>query len=387
MKLLCLCLTIGAAAAAAHPLQSPSGPESRSRLASGIWIDRDQVSARLTDRLASRRLNASLQQACTRPTLVDQDDEANLCVLGKALVFAGTGLVSARREVLEALEILLEGLTYNGRALALGRKLAAYVIAADLVDLKMVDPVFDRRFRATIRALLTAPTVDGPAHLTECHERRPNNWGTHCGASRAAVAAYLGDADELARVAQVFKGYLGDRSAYAGFTYGSDLSWQCDPAAPVGINPSACAKKGHSIDGVLPDDQRRGGRFTWPPPKENYVYEALQGALVQAVILHRAGYDAFTWQDQALLRAFQWLHVQARFPPEGDDTWLAHLVNYYYGTAFPARVPSRPGKNIGWTDWTHFSRPPALDAASSPQRQQQGGCNRAAGQRCFKEIP
>ena len=29
-------------------------------------------------------------------------------------------------------------------------------------------------------------------NLVECHEKRPNNWGNHCGASRAAVAAYLG---------------------------------------------------------------------------------------------------------------------------------------------------------------------------------------------------
>ena len=43
-------------------------------------------------------------------------------------------------------------------------------------------------------------------------------------------------------------------------------------------------------DGVLPDDQRRSGGFVWPPTKENYVWEALQGAIAQAVILHRAGF-------------------------------------------------------------------------------------------------
>jgi hypothetical protein len=83
------------------------------------------------------------------------------------------------------------------------------------------------------------------------------------------------------------------------------------------------------------------------------VYEALQGALVQAVILQRAGYDPFNWQNRAILRAFQWLDREANFPATGDDTWQPHIVNHYYRTHFPAPIPSRPGKGMGWTDWTH----------------------------------
>ena len=112
---------------------------------------------------------------------------------------------------------------------------------------------------------------------------------------------------------------------------------------------------GFSVDGVLPDDQRRGGAFTWPPPKENYVYGALQGALAAANILHRAGYDTWNWQDKALLRAYLWLHNEANFPPEGDDTWQLPLVDSVYGTDFWDGSPIRHGKNMGWTDWTHAS--------------------------------
>jgi hypothetical protein len=104
---------------------------------------------------------------------------------------------------------------------------------------------------------------------------------------------------------------------------------------------------------VLPDDQRRAGSFSWPPPKENYVYEALQGAVAQAVLLERAGHDPWSWGERALLRAFVWLHEEADYPAEGDDTWLPHLVNDAYGTHFPAPVPSRPGKGMGFSDWTH----------------------------------
>lgn len=297
-------------------------------------------------------LKAAADRSCGTPNLADQDNPVNVCVMAKALVFARTGTASYRSDVITALRSISLSGTYVGRALALGRELAAYVIAADLVDLKTVEPTLDTQFRTKLRALRTAPTSGAADNLIDCHEKRPNNWGNHCGASRAAVAVYLGDKVDLERTAKVFKGFVGDRSSYAAFAYGL-LDWQCDPAQPVGINPADCQKQGHSIDGVIPDDQRRGGSFVWPPPKENYVYESMQGALAQAWILSRAGYDVFEWEDRALLRVYQWLHTQAQFPAEGDDTWQPHLVNRVYGTNFPAPLPSRSGKNVGWTDYTH----------------------------------
>ena len=102
----------------------------------------------------------------------------------------------------------------------------------------------------------------------------------------------------------------------------------------------------------MPDDQRRGGSFTWPPPKENYAWEALQGAVAQARMLELAGYPAFFWGNQALLRAVQWLHESANFPAEGDDTGTPWQINDVYGTSFPTETPARPGKNgLGFYDW------------------------------------
>jgi hypothetical protein len=71
------------------------------------------------------------------------------------------------------------------------------------------------------------------------------------------------------------------------------------------------------------------------------------------VILDRAGYDCWEWSDQALLRAVTWLHEECNYPAGGDDTWQPHVVNFFYGSDFPAPSPSSPGKNVGWTDWTH----------------------------------
>jgi len=318
----------------------------------GIWIGRSELAALPTSGTAWTNLKRAADASCGTPRLSDQEDPTNVCVMAKALVFARTGSTEHRAGVVSALRSIVNSGTYNGRALALGRELGAYVIAADLIGLSSFDSTLDRQFRSKIRSLLTTPTNDGPKNLIECHEQRPNNWGTHCGGARAAVAAYLGDSREMARVAQVFRGWVGDRSAYAGFKYG-DVSWQCNPSAPVGINPRGCTRNGRSLDGAIGDDQRRAGGFTWPPQKENYTWEALQGALMQAVILQRQGYPAFEWQDRALLRAVNWLTVQASFPAGGDDTWQPHLINRAYGTRLAAPTPSRPGKNIGWTDWTH----------------------------------
>ncbi len=336
----------------------------------GVWISPAELATLPLSGPGYLNIKEVAGRPCRAPDLANQDESANTCVLAKALMYARTREDSYYADVASALGAVVSMPPYSGRALSLARKLPTYVIAADIVDLKTRAPGLDAAFRSRIKDLLATPTTSGPASLTECHERRPNNWGTHCGAARAAVAAYLGDREELARVARVFKGWLGDRSSYAGFKYGSDLSWQCDPAVEVGINPKGCEKNGHSIDGVLPDDQRRGGSFAWPPVHENYVYEALQGAMVQAVILRRAGYDVFEWQDQALLRAFQWLYTQNGFPAQGDDVWMIPLVNYYYGTTFPCEGPLKPGKNMGWTDWTH-ARPPAVisekNRSASPQ--------------------
>ena len=336
----------------------------------GVWLSSAEIAALPASGAAWDAIVSEASQICGTPNLEDQEDMANVCVLAKALVFARTGQTSYRSSVASALDSIVNMGTYNGRALALGRELGTYAVAADLIDLKNYNPSLDSAFRAKLRELRTTYTNSGPSDLIDCHEDRPNNWGTHCGASRVAVARYLGDTADLQRAAQVFKGYLGDRSSYAGFRYG-ETSWQCSPGSPVGINPAGCTKSGHNIDGVLPDDQRRAGTFTWPPPKENYVWEGLQGALMQAVILHRAGYDVFNWEDKALYRALVWLHGQANFPAAGDDTWSPHIVNYFYAAAgFPAPIPTRPGKNMGYTDWTNKGKlstapPPVLTLSTS----------------------
>jgi hypothetical protein len=316
----------------------------RAAATKGIWISPAQVAALPARGQAWNALLAAANTPIGRPHLADQNDPTDVLTLAKALVGVRTGqrayLEQARANIMAAI-----GTERGGETLALGRNLAPYVIAADLVGLS---PAQDAEFRTWLRSTLTERLAGRTLRST--HEDRPNNWGTMAGASRAAVAAYLGDQAELARTAQVFKGWLGDRNAYAGFKYG-DLSWQADPLAPVGINPRGAIKEGHAIDGALPEEMRRGGTFQWPPLFTGYTWESLQGAVTQAEILHRAGYDAWQWQDRALLRAVQFLYGIG-WKPVGDDAWIPWLIDARYGTHYATDPRAAPGKVMGWTAWT-----------------------------------
>jgi hypothetical protein len=346
-------------AASATQSPSPAPGEGRAEVAPtwaeavqapylGIWIGREELAALPTCGMGWRNLKSAADHNPAAPRLRDQNDMNDVYVLAKALVYGRTGEDRYRQEVLANIQAAM-GTEEGGRTLALGRNLVAYVIAADLVNLP-ADADLDRQFRAWLVSLLDKELEDG-ASLRSIHEERPNNWGTHAGASRVAVAVYLGQTDELARAALVFRGWLGDRAAYAGFSYGR-LTWQAEPETPVAINPPGSSRDGYLIDGALPEEMRRGGAFQWPPKKTGYPWEALQGALVQAQILHRARYPAWEWQEQALLRAVRFLYAIG-WEAKGDDAWQPWLINYAYGSDFPAVTPARPGKNMGWTDWTH----------------------------------
>lgn len=327
------------------PAPRPSSVRSRGR---GLLVSSAEIGRLPMSGAAWVALKAKADSTLSTPNISNQDDNTDQLVLAKALVYARTGIPTYRSAVLGALKKAL-GTESDGRTLALGRNLPAYVISADLISLRTLDPAFDERsFRPWLRTLLSM-TLGGMT-LRQTHERRPNNWGTHAGAARAAIAAYLGDTDEMARTALVFRGYLGDRSAYAGFKYG-DLSWQCDPSRPVGINRTGCTRNGIDLDGALPEEMRRGGGLRWPPATTGYAWEGLQGAVLQAELLRVAGYDAWGWSDKALLRAVRFLYGRVRWAAEGDDTWQPWLIDRRYGTAYRGKPPARFGKNFGYTDW------------------------------------
>jgi len=319
--------------------------------ATGIWISPAELAQLPMAGPAWARLKAAADGPLGQAAIRDQDSDHDVKTLAVALVYARTGDARYRAKAAGAI-LAAVGTERGGRTLALGRNLPSYVIAADLIDLRSYDAARDAQFRAWL-SMVRRESLDGIT-LVRTHEQRPNNWGTHAGGARIAADLYLGDTVDLERAAAVFKGWLGDRTAYSGFTYG-DLSWQADPRAPVGVDPLGARKSGYLIDGALPDDMRRGCSFRMPPCHTGYPWGAMEGALIQAQLLSRAGYDSWAWSDYALLRAVRFLqeldHSYGGWWATGDDTWQPWLINRAYGTSFPA-VLDRPGKSMGWAAWT-----------------------------------
>jgi hypothetical protein len=331
-------------------------PRAQVQASSSVLIDRAAVRALPMSGTAWTNLKKYADGSAGTPDIADQDSNNDVRTLAEALVYVRTGTVSYRTRAIANIKGAV-GTEAGGRTLALARNLPSYVIAADLVDLRSVDSSFDANvFRPWLRALLTKTVSDGTT-LRKIHEQRPNNWGTHAGAARAAIAVYLGDATELARTATVFKGWLGDRSAYSGFKYGSDVSWQADTSRLVAINASGAAKTYNGtkidLDGSLPDEMRRGGSFRWAPSSTGYPWEALQGAVLQAEILSHNGYDAWHWSNDALARAARWLTNKAAWPATGDDRWQPWLIDARTDAKVARPSSTSPGKNFGFADWLY----------------------------------
>lgn len=329
------------------PTATPIVPTGGASNAGSMWISPAEIAKLPMSGTAWTNLKSAADGNLGSPNISDQDNGHDVLTMASALVYARTGNSAYRAKAASAIMSAI-GTEKGGRVLAEARNLPGYVIAADLINLKAYDSGKDAQFRTWLMTVRGEQMTECD-NLILCQNRRPNNWGLMAAAARVSIDIYLNDKSDLDKAANVFKGWMGDRAAYSSFEWG-DLSWQCNSSTPVGVNP-ACTKNGHSLDGALPDDMRRGGSFTWPPGATNYPWEALQGAAVTAELLHRQGYDSYNWSNQALKRATQFV-FSINFKPT-DDAFVTWIINKAYGTTFSTVTPLPLGKNIGWTDWTH----------------------------------
>ncbi len=350
---------------------SPSADTAHSLRELGpIWIAPERLATLPMTGRPWEKLKRVADRDLGQPNLAGFTANGDVKTLAVGLVYARTGDEQYRRKAAVAIMSavgsehtgLLKGPGSQQGALAvsLARNLVSYVIAADLIRLSDYDPEMDRRFRTWIESLRHEEWPDRSLVLND--EKHANNHGRMAGAARAAIAVYLGDLEDLGRTAQVFKGLLGDAESYAGFRYRRDPSWHADPQRPLGVNPAGTMIDEFAVGGMLPEEMRRGCPFQVPPCPTHYPWEALQGIVVEAVILSNQGYDVWNWSDQAIFRAMKLLErLHTSYPDDlwwatGDDTWVPWVVNFFYGTSFPT-LPPKMGKNMGWTDWTHGSPP------------------------------
>jgi hypothetical protein len=347
--------TVAPAGGGTSPPAAPAAGRLPARRTGSVLVTPAEIAARPTAGPAWKALKAVADASLGGADLADEVSDHDVRTLAAALVATRTDSTTHREKATRGIEVAI-GTERGGRVLGLARNLVSYVVAADVLDLRRHDPALDERFRTWLDGVRTKTLSDWS--LVSRHETQANNWGTMSGASRVAADAYLGDTADLDRAADVFRGWLGDRRAHRGFEFDSDLSWQADPSRPVGVNAPGTALGGFSVDGALPDDMRRGCSFRLPPCPTEYAWEAMQGAVVQAHVLHNQGYDAWGWSDLALLRAARFLQrldaLYGGWWATGDDEWQPWLLNHVYGTSFPADAPAHPGKNLGWTDWLYL---------------------------------
>lgn len=334
---------------------------------------------------------------------IEVDSEAPSLVYGAALIWARThddlpagwkrSQVEGYRKTVRAKLADLIAIPFDTTASATrpARRIGAYVLAADLIDLPALDPELDAKFQRWLRVALYLNRSEGflPS-VWENAMRGVGNTGFAARFSAAAALVYLDDRDALDELwlswRRIFDNSIDHKFAWAtGDAHGS---WQDDPDATdtstwYGVLPRI-RRDDNEMSGIIPADIRRSSdssrtpedRFNYYDPDDfpggmysNYHHLSSHALLLAAEILHRAGYPARTFADEGPLRVAQMLH---RFSDEyGEEVYgrygwryfntnsgheqQVYLINSMYpGANFPdAGDGQRPTHLLGFHRFTH----------------------------------
>jgi hypothetical protein len=313
----------------------------------GIWTSAAELARIAASGPAWEAVQEGANQDCSRPDVSNQDDNTNAYVLAAAIVYARTGDIIYKDKVVAACEQLASGGQPEGTTLAWARETGAYALAADLVGYK------DLAFATWLLKMAEIYVATDDRTLRAMFELRPNNWGAHAFGSLCAIYFYIEDTTALHEVRDYWlKGLSGPNP---GYKYGSDLSWHANAGSLRLINPKGAIKNGMIVDGVIPDDLRRGGPFRNPPGYTEYPWEFLQGVIMAARVLERAGMPIWAAGDSAIYRAAHCLQIRFEknyggWAVTGDDEWMLPFLDEAYGTQWSGNQPRlwKHGKNTGW---------------------------------------
>lgn len=285
-------------------------------------------------------LKAAADASAGTPNLCDQDNRTHPKVtLAAALVYARTGSIAYRTKAINGIEAAYPTQTpgCHNAVLSLGRQLGAYVLAADYVGY---------RGSAWLSWLSAIRSKEIGGH-TRWHVLRftsgdsSNNWGTFALASITAADAYLGDSANLGRDWSIFKGY-GDNTWTFRHTSSYQAVWSCP--APYAINPASCTTS--NKEGAAVEDASR----TAYPTLGGYPAEAAQGYVVQAELLARAGYPAWTTGTAQVCRNAAWRGRLANINHSSADYYVTWVTNKRCGFSQATKAAGY-GRVFGFTDW------------------------------------
>lgn len=317
----------------------------------GVWSSPEELKTKPMSGDAWNAVKSAADSLSSSPypNLDNQDDNTNVQVLAAAIVYARSGEAAYKNKVISALE-KIEQFTPQGRTLAWARETGAYAMAADLIGYRTT--AFESKMRAMAE---TYKCSQLNKTLLEMYKQRPNNWGSMAFGSLTAIYRYLGDTARLQEVRDYYiQSIIGPNTSA---NYG-DLSWQCDTSSPRWINRAGCQKTCSgvtvNVDGIIPDDMRRGGSCSATPGSTGYPWEGLQGFVMASRILERAGMPITAVGDRAICRAASVLQ-DGRFgsgwKASGDDEWQLSFLDKLCGTSWSASYGTGKwgaGKNTGW---------------------------------------
>jgi len=280
-------------------------------------------------------------------------DESNKDVLANALAGARLNNAAYKAFARDKIAHMMAAPRNTGDVLGTLRHLQTYIISADIIDLASFDPALNGKFRTWLANEIRANYSGGGGggSVISIHNKKPNNFGTHAGATRIAAALYLGDAAELKAARDVWYGWATGDPAYTPQTRTwTGTSWQCDSSHPRGINATGCSRSGVSLDGVIPEDQERCGEFSQTPCATNYIQGATDGMTLSFWMLARQGENPWAWGDRAALRQMKWKYASGQAPYSGFR-WQIPVIEKAYGIDLAGNAPTATSTNFGFADW------------------------------------
>lgn len=338
------------------PTPEPGQPRDPST--DGLWLSREEI-MRLPASPDDRAFMAVLSAAESdwgAADLSSNNSKHDVLTYAGALIAVRLDDQKMRDKVVAAIESAMR--SKFKRALELSRGLQSYIIAADIIGYRTAE--FEQWIERAVTASIPDHSAPGDAGLYGTALYAPNNWGGHARASLAAAALYLGRRDWLNAVTKAHLEFIGVPVFDPCLVYTS-TNWHADPTFKAGVNRKGATISGINVSGVMPEDWRRAAGFQWPPMKSVYMWEGVQGFLVTAVLLDRAGMVPLSDGDHAVKRVFDALYGKGEAalnpepyvnPASGDDCWTVWVANRLLGTDYETSYGS-PGKGLGFAEWTH----------------------------------
>lgn len=335
-----------------------------------MWITKNEIMSLPMSGTAWSKIRSVAYGSWGTANLRNQDNAHAVNTLAGAFVYLRTEDVTLRRKVKNAIlaakrsfDQSSEWQTSNG-VLSSSRQIGAYVIAADLINLKEYDRPVDREFRNWLYYIRTknVGTHGRWKNISSTCENSAGNWNAFACATRIASSIYLNDKDDVDRSALIIRAFLGDRSSYPSDALGKDgyfqhtagykSSWSCNDSVWLAIN-EPCIKSEIDISGVIVEDASRGGECCIIQGDGNmYSWETLQGLFFSAELLYRTGnYNPYEWSGYALKRSLDFME-RSGWNITSPSRYVAWLANFRYVENYPT-YNVVTGRLMSWGDWLY----------------------------------